>query len=840
MNINNTDFPVSITNKFKKIEKEYNEKKEFLKFHQHITKEYIAESLPDFRGLLVYYTTGQGKTFLATSVAEYYRNLNKDRKIVVLSAKSLRANFYDATVRYMMEVEKMTKTEAEKKIQEDYRFVSSNASNMIQQLKSIKKEVKDDTKILPLDKKIESIVSMHKRNGFLENSLIIVDEAHNIFNSIVNGSKLALEFYDIILNTKDVKLMFLSGTPVVNSPFELVPCFNMLFGYKFFPEVREDFENWFIDVGRKDIKNKGKFTNYLVGRVSYFGTKYFSVTGSQKGFPIELPINVEEVPMSIYQFSVYNNARVLEKKEEARKFGTTPSRFGTGQASTSGTYRVKTRQISNFAFPEGIRKNCNQKMAELQSMKDKKEAQKIRRSLKKKMVEELSNDNLNMQGLKVYSPKMLAIVDTINKEIMNGKKLGMVYSEFVTGEGIMIFSRVLKTLGWNEFSISEYIKHGGYIDNDDIYENTLDMYDPNSRKSGGKKKKSLLRKGTNFDSVEFANLPKARFTQKEKSEKSPFSEKGRISTLSNSQTCRRQDLPKKKKTAKPEARTRFDKSLEKSEKTAKQASTRREKGNYTFAIISGNVPPEERTMIIKALNSPKNIRGEIINILLLSSTGAEGLDLKGMRFIHIMDPYWNISRLNQIKARGIRFASHEHLNVNERNVQVYIYLSSYPKGTSDVRIKEEPTTDNYLYGRALENQVMIDKFLKVLIESSIDCSIHKHKAPSSQNFHCKICKPNNRQLYYKNLREDLDTANQCVELENDDISNLAEQVTAKELVLEGGKKVYYTVDKPGDEKNILSRIHVYEYRSALEGYTELPSDSVYYPQILEKIMQIIS
>ena len=56
----------------------------------------------------------------------------------------------------------------------------------------------------------------------------------------------------MIMKTKNIKIIFLTGTPIVNSPFEIVPCFNMLMGQingkSFFPEIEEDFNNWFINI----------------------------------------------------------------------------------------------------------------------------------------------------------------------------------------------------------------------------------------------------------------------------------------------------------------------------------------------------------------------------------------------------------------------------------------------------------------------------------------------------------------------------------------------------------------------------------------------------------------
>lgn len=46
-------------------------------------------------------------------------------------------------------------------------------------------------------------------------------------------------------------------------------------------------------------------------------------------------------------------------------------------------------------------------------------------------------------------------------------------------------------------------------------------------------------------------------------------------------------------------------------------------------------------MIQQLWNSPLNIHGEVIKILLVSKTGAEGLDLKYGRQVHILEPYWD-------------------------------------------------------------------------------------------------------------------------------------------------------------------------------------------------------
>ena len=77
-----------------------------------------------------------------------------------------------------------------------------------------------------------------------------------------------------------------------------------------------------------------------------------------------------------------------------------------------------------------------------------------------------------------------------------------------------------------------------------------------------------------------------------------------------------------------------------------------------------------------------NYKGEYIQIILISSSGAEGISLKCVRQVHIMEPYWNFIRIDQVFGRAIRMESHSHPGIpeNERNVEQYLYLSTLPKG----------------------------------------------------------------------------------------------------------------------------------------------------------------
>lgn len=90
--------------------------------------------------------------------------------------------------------------------------------------------------------------------------------------------------------------------------------------------------------------------------------------------------------------------------------------------------------------------------------------------------------------------------------------------------------------------------------------------------------------------------------------------------------------------------------------------------NTTIDKITGEVAPDKRQCIVDKFNNNE------IDILVISKAGSEGLDLKGVSTVIVLDPPWNYSSLEQIVGRAIRYKSHEHLPKEERFVDVYYML----------------------------------------------------------------------------------------------------------------------------------------------------------------------
>jgi len=124
---------------------------------------------------------------------------------------------------------------------------------------------------------------------------------------------------------------------------------------------------------------------------------------------------------------------------------------------------------------------------------------------------------------------------------------------------------------------------------------------------------------------------------------------------------------------------------------------------------------------IKALTDDNKVSGNIdgnkVKVVLISKAGSEGIDFKFIRQIHILEPWYNINRIEQIIGRGVRNFSHKDLPFEKRNVEIFMY------GTILGDNKEE-AADVYVYRVAEFKAVQIGKVTRVLKETAVDCIIN--------------------------------------------------------------------------------------------------------------------
>lgn len=139
-------------------------------------------------------------------------------------------------------------------------------------------------------------------------------------------------------------------------------------------------------------------------------------------------------------------------------------------------------------------------------------------------------------------------------------------------------------------------------------------------------------------------------------------------------------------------------------------------GVKRFAIWSGDENMTYKEEIKTVFNMEKNLNGSKLKIILGSSSIKEGVSFKSVRQVHIIDPYWNLPRLEQVIGRASRFCSHKDLPKEKRTVKVYIYLS--------VCKNEKETIDQYIYKLSLRKNKLVNEFERAIKESAIDCDLN--------------------------------------------------------------------------------------------------------------------
>jgi hypothetical protein len=439
--------------------------------------------------------------------------------------------------------------------------------------------------------------------------------------------------------------------------------------------------------------------------------------------------------MSAEQYSLYSVARDRELEESKRGvFRSAKKRLQKPGGSVS-SYRVRSRQISNFLYPESL---------------DPKRAESLKEGARFEYVKDFQSlrpEHFDVEDLKVWGPKILKMLQVMSRHV-NSSFLG---------------------------EIRAYVKKAG-----------------KAGKGAGKKEKAVTREHPATEKKGYGVGPVLVYSQ--------FLDSG---ILVVGKALERYGMKQIREVG--------------------DIDPKHKGGSY--CVISGEVDPDQRTELLKLFTSPNNMYGEIIAVLLFTATGAEGMDTKYVRAVLATEPYWHWARMEQVFYRGIRLGSLMELPEDQRNVQPYLFLADYPyEGSKSEEFVKQPgfklrqmledTTDVTLYTKAVQNRHLINKFLEVMQESSIDCSIwaaqsSKKGSDKLRDIKCRICKPTGRLLFIEDLDKDMKSPSACEPMTESKI-----MVKSVMLVSKKAKKEYkYSID--GDN------IHVYEYDDQAKGYKEI-------------------
>ena len=155
----------------------------------------------------------------------------------------------------------------------------------------------------------------------------------------------------------------------------------------------------------------------------------------------------------------------------------------------------------------------------------------------------------------------------------------------------------------------------------------------------------------------------------------------------------------------------------------------------TFAIYPSD-DADAATAVLAAFNDATNLRGARIKALLITQSGAEGISLTAVRHVHLLEPYWNQIRIEQVIGRASRANSHAALPPAERTVRAHLYVatlpaSEYAKEPALRRYDGSKTTDETVVALAEAKARVTDDFLTMMRQAAVDCTAACYAAPKS-------------------------------------------------------------------------------------------------------------
>lgn len=650
--------------------------------YQAFIRDYLGHNSP-YRGLLVYHGLGSGKTCSAVAVSE---NLKDNRNVVVMLPASLRNNFVNDGLKKCGDP-LYNEPSGNRMIREKYSFISYNSSNVVKQIDNI---------------------------GSLDNKVIIVDEVHNLATMIVNGLRGAgsqgAEVYRRILEAKGSKLSFLSGTPVVNTPFELAIMFNLLrglievtvFAVRDFSEITiDDYLAEIIKdnrVGYVDFNRRNKSMSAIL-KVHQYDMEFEQTVRylERKGEEHRAIVDFQTVD----KYSLFPededefNSYFIKNDEFVRK--TTFQRRILGLTSY---FRGASEDNEDFPtlLPEiTVRVDMSPHQYEIYELARDEERKKERRAA-------IFSRNKKKKGSETQIPTLARV---FSRE----------FSNFVFPDSII-----------RPFKAIQFISASVQKEKDESIKSKLAKGEITEEEA-----KKLLKPVLTKDQWE--NQLQTALTKISDPDK-PYLKPGKngLNRYSPKMLAMLNEIKKSNKGLvliysafrKVEGLEIFARVLEANgfKRYLAGQKLRPENSYKRFSFYSGQEDFKDREKIKRLFTSSENKEGKLIRMLLTSSAGTEGLDLKNIRKVLIMEPYWHEIRIRQVVGRAVRKNSHADLPEKDRDVQVYRYLSVLDSKQKQLS-KEKISTDEYVLHVAKKKEALNTEVSEAVKEAAVDCTLNQ-------------------------------------------------------------------------------------------------------------------
>lgn len=467
-----------------------------LREQQIIPTNFLSPDTP-YKGLLIMHGTGTGKTCTAISIAEQFKEqvIKYNTKIYVLtSGPNIRENFKsellfctgETYLKNKQLLEQMNEAEKDReskisiynalqyyKILSYKTFYKKVLGEKIAEKKIISKtESGEDVRIKTSYKKtdtgeyerdivVDKITSM-------DNSILIVDEAHNI-----TGNEYGDALKKIIKNSKNLRLILLSATPMKNLADDIIDILNFL------RPIDEPIRRDMVFTSEKNymMKFKPDGEDYLkkmaTGYISYFrgNIPYTFAEKIDKGkisngllFTPVIKCPMEKFQLNTYIDAIKNFDDTLDRASSAAANFIYPGLDSNnkliGYHSNEGLFRVLNQLSIN---KDEIIKLINKNIFDNKIDKD-----DISNFISINEDKNITGNILKLKYLKYFSSKFYTCITELNRLVDGDKGAGIafIYSNLVKAGGIELFAEALKINGYLEYN-DDSMKYN-------INDNTLD------------------------------------------------------------------------------------------------------------------------------------------------------------------------------------------------------------------------------------------------------------------------------------------------------------------------------------------------------------------------------
>jgi Helicase conserved C-terminal domain/Type III restriction enzyme, res subunit len=139
-----------------------------------------------------------------------------------------------------------------------------------------------------------------------------------------------------------------------------------------------------------------------------------------------------------------------------------------------------------------------------------------------------------------------------------------------------------------------------------------------------------------------------------------------------------------------------------------------------YGLLTGNIKlSPNNKLIIETERRRGNEEGGIMKVIIGSQIAGEGVDLRYVREVHMLDSWYHLNRTEQVIGRAIRFCSHSALPPEKRNATIYLYSAVFPEDRSS-----RETADLYSYRVAFRKAVQVGNVTRALKIRAIDCNLN--------------------------------------------------------------------------------------------------------------------